>query len=135
MKTNELIPDHKIWCDMFTGDETKQLTIKIPDIKCYVSAGFFLNNIVKGIGILAEYGMENEKSDALSIISDLVLVVDSLDFSNELDFVDKIITFSQQEELTKDEKTKILEEKIKNLQGSNNYLSNELSKLKNEKLD
>ncbi len=130
MEAKQLMPDYKIWCEKFTGDDNKELTIKIPYIQNYSSAGYFLNNIVKGIGILAQYSIENENSEVVSIISDLAEIVCSLDFQNELEFVDKIIDFSQQEELTEDEKTKVLKDQIKMLQGSNNYLSNELRNLK-----
>jgi hypothetical protein len=130
MKAKQLIPDYKNYCQMFTGDDNEALTIKIPYIKKYGSVGYLLSNLVKGIGILAQYSIENENSEAVSIISDLADIAGSIDIQSELEFVDRIIDFSQQEELTKDEKTKVLLEHIEMLKGSNNYLSNELRTLK-----
>jgi hypothetical protein len=130
MKAKQLMPDYKNYCQKFTGDDNEALTIKIPYIQNYYAVGCLLNNLVKGIGILAQYSIENENSEAVSIISDLVDIVIGLNFDEDLQFVDRIIDFSKQEELTKDEKTKILEEQIEMLKGSNNYLSNELRTLK-----
>lgn len=130
MKTKELMPDYKMYCNRFNGDDNESLNIKIPYITTYGSVGYLLSNLLKGIGILAQYSIENENNEVVSIISDLADIANGLEVQEELMFVDRIIQFSKNEELTKDEKTKILEEKIEMLQGSNRYLSSELSRLK-----
>ncbi|EKT3964726.1 hypothetical protein AAIP55_002218 [Flavobacterium psychrophilum] len=130
MTAKQLIPDYRNYCQRFIGDNNEVLTIKIPYIQNYYSAGSLLSNLVKGIGILAQYSIENENDEVVSIISDLAEIATSLNFDEELQFVDSIINFSQQEELTQDEKTKVLKDEIEMLKGSNRYLSNELRNLK-----
>ncbi len=133
METKELIPDYKMYCNMFNGENNESLNIKIPYVTTYSSVGYLLSNLIKGIGILAQYSIENENNEVVSIISDLADIANGLDVQEELSFVDRIIQFSNNEELTKDEKTKVLENKIEMLLGSNRYLLNELHTLKNTK--
>ena len=135
MKAKQLIPDYKNYCQRFIGDNNEALTLKIPYIQNYYSAGCLLTNLVKGIGILAQYSIENENSEAVSIISDLADIAIGLNFDEELQFIDRIIDFSQQEELAQDEKTKVLKDEIEMLNGSNRYLSNELRTLKTAQIE
>jgi|GEM_PF-6564318 len=129
METKQLMPDYKNYCTRFTEVE-KELTIKIPYIQNYYAVGCFLNNIVKGIGILAQYSIEKDNTEVVSIISDLADIATGLNIDEELQFLDRIVQFQQQETLTGDDIIKALKSQVEMLKGSNNYLSNELRKLK-----
>ena len=132
MEAKQLMPDYKNYCTRFT-EVDKELTIKIPYIQNYYEVGCFLNNLVKGIGILAQYSIENENSEVVSIISDLADIATGLNIDEELLFLDGIVQFQQQETLTEDDKIKALKSQVEMLKGSNNYLSNELRIIKTAK--
>ncbi|SNA88295.1 hypothetical protein [Flavobacterium psychrophilum] len=130
MENKRLIPDYKNYCDKFT--DAPEFTIKIPYIKSYYSVGCFLENLIKGVQILAQHSIENSDFEAVSIISDLADIAINLNVTSELTFVDRIIDFSNQEELKEDDKIKILKDELKMVKGANNYLQNELRTLKSE---
>lgn len=127
MEAKQVMPDYRNYCQKFTETEN-ELTIKIPYIQNYYLMGCLLSNLVNGIGILSQYCIENQNLEVVSIIGDLAEIANSLNFNEELQFIDRIVQFQRQETLTEDEKIKVLKSEIEMLKGSNNYLSSELVK-------
>ena len=130
METNKkLIPEYKSYCEKL--NEANELVIKIPNMNNYFALGCFLKNIIQGIGFLSYDLEENNTVEKLSVINDLSLIALEIIPEEEMRYVDQMIHFSKQKELTDDEEKKLLKEQIRTLQNNQNYLSKELFRFHN----